>query len=102
MLFAASSSSHQTILPRSNGIMNESSTTAKSARLNGNSNTAKAKPASEFDEYAQGHRGHADEHATTETTASCFSLRMHTHSSSPQRVMFQRQRPHPLPRRRQH
>src|SRR5438309_10604129 len=38
----------KTILPRSNGIMNESSTTAKSARLNGNSNTAKAKAASEL------------------------------------------------------
>src|SRR5437879_5211185 len=29
-----------------------------------------------IDEYAQGHRSHADEHATTETTASWFSLRM--------------------------
>src|SRR5207302_4586488 len=82
--------------------MNESSTTAKSARLNGNSNTAKAKPASQLTNTPRVTVATPTNMRQRKRRPVGLAFECSTHSSSPQRVMLQRQRPHPLPRRRKH
>src|SRR5207253_11032366 len=89
----------KTILPRSNGIMNESSTIAKSARLNGNSNTAKAKPASELTNTPRVTVATPMNMRQRKRRPVVLAFECTTHSSSTQRVLLHRQRPHHLARR---